>query len=567
MAPNRHRNRNNELTHLLEETAKTDSEYDKTSLMKRIKVSQPGYDQIGDIYMNSREKQEKDIHLWKSTALVAIVLLVGLCFAVGFGSGGHDSFDPDRWTSRAKCMFCDQSPPMVHDDRSYTFSIPILDDPDGLREDVVVTPVTITYDYELYDGQMLYTSPRAERIPNLEFDYAILEVSTVRNLHRDTLTPVSLDEVYLHHLNILPLNMIGAEVLSRDESLPHTRFPDGYAFHVRAEDTEYIRTNAHLLSNKNLSPVGGSLARARKECNECYYAPGKGAECTPETSGTFRCCGDSPSCIIGREDCRCATTSDEASEPNQKVPTKYRIEIDLLIARDIDKFQRIDNWNFAAPRCVVNLNGDAVFDAYPSDSYCGSSTTKMDFLVSGGGSLFHNVLENNKEPYQKTAISVVAPTGGVLVFGQSHLHTGGVNETLRLNGEVLCVSETLYGTDPDPATNARNEKNHLVQLSSCYDQIPEKGIRFERGDVFTTESVYYAGIDDPRFDGQDAAGEHRNVMSIFVVAVAFDGDSDYLTRNRTSSNLWNDFLPIADVPRAQRLGWNFGTPTRKQAGQ
>ena len=50
--------------------------------------------------------------------------------------------------------------------------------------------------------------------------------------------------------------------------------------------------NAHVLSNKNLQPIEGSLDLARKQCNECYYAPGKGDLCVPETNGTFACCGD-----------------------------------------------------------------------------------------------------------------------------------------------------------------------------------------------------------------------------------------------------------------------------------
>ena len=82
--------------------------------------------------------------------------------------------------------------------------------------------------------------------------------------------------------------MVGAEVLGRDEQDPIMLFPDGYALHIVSEN---VFTNAHLLSNKNLSPIHGSLARAHKECNECYYAPGKGSDCTLEVSGIFASCG------------------------------------------------------------------------------------------------------------------------------------------------------------------------------------------------------------------------------------------------------------------------------------
>eukprot|EP00536_Pseudo-nitzschia_multiseries_P006072 jgi/Psemu1/192313/e_gw1.125.75.1 len=588
-------------------------------------------------------KQEKGIrwyNKWKSTAfrrVVAIVLFllllaaaaVGTALFVGFGFGSGDagfSVKSKATTNRSRsrnCAFCDQSPPTLHEDKSYSISIPSIDsdsdnhnpgDNVGGEEvlataTVTVTPMTITYDYELYDGQILYTNPSEELIPNLDFDYAVLEVSAVRNLHRDTGTPVSLDEVYLHHVNILPINMIGAEVLSRgfgndndddnnnnnnNHDDPYIRYLEGHAFHVRAEETPHIRMNAHLLSNKNLAPIDGSIERARKECNECYYAPGKGSDCTPEVSGTFLCCGDSVACLAGGEDCACATTMTTTThaEKESTTTTRYRIEFDLLISRDIDRFRGIDQWNFAAPACVVNLNGDAIFDAYPPDNFCAKNNMPDSVsvrLVFGGGSLFHNIPEqpqppnnnnsnNTYNPYVKTSISIVAPTGGTIVFAQSHMHTGGVNATLRINGAVLCATTAQHGTNPDPATNARNEQNHLVRLSSCYDQIESsssgnrnrnRGVRFEAGDVFTTESVYYAGNDDPRLVGTMAAGEHKNVMSMFFVAVVFDGDSEEFlarTQNRTSSNLSNNFVPIVGLSRSQRDGLALGPKTKEKTG-
>ena len=113
-------------------------------------------------------------------------------------------------------------------------------------------------------------------MPNIDFDYSVLGMTTVRNLHRDTNEPVSLDEVYLHHLTISPFNMVGAEVLNRREDSPYMSFPHGYALHVTAEDGPFIVTNAHLLSSVDLAPVNENLPMARKHCNECYYALNKG---------------------------------------------------------------------------------------------------------------------------------------------------------------------------------------------------------------------------------------------------------------------------------------------------
>ena len=107
-----------------------------------------------------------------------------------------------------------------------------------------------------------------ERIPGLGFDHGVLAIAEVRHVHRDTGAPVSLDEVYLHHFNFLPLGMIGAEALSPMTPRPWIAFAPGYAFRM-GRDRPYS-INAHVLSGVDLKPIDGSLALARKHCNECY---------------------------------------------------------------------------------------------------------------------------------------------------------------------------------------------------------------------------------------------------------------------------------------------------------
>ena len=129
--------------------------------------------------------------------------------------------------------------------------------------------MTFTYNYELHNGQLLFTDPRSELIPNLPFDYAVLGLMSVQTINRETLENVSLDEVYVHHIVFPPLGMLGAEVLTADPLV----YPKGYGYHVIAKEKPNIVINAHLLSNKDLKPINGSLPLARKLCNECYYAP------------------------------------------------------------------------------------------------------------------------------------------------------------------------------------------------------------------------------------------------------------------------------------------------------
>merc|ERR1711907_784443 len=216
-----------------------------------------------------------------------------------------------------------------------------------------------------------------------------------------------------------------------------------------------------------------------------------------------------------------------------------------------------------------NVFGDSVLQDYAADNYCsklngpepkinrlglsGTPFAAAANLFSGGGSLFHQVpFKNSPIPehnYFRTELKVMAPASGKLLWMQSHLHTGGVNATFYKNGEILCSNDAIIGTDPNPATNARNEENHLVRITSCYDQLPLEGIQFEYGDVFEVETYYYAGIDDDRFSNPlQAAGEHKNAMSMFFTGVVFDGDSEFLTiPKRSSFDLWNDFVHVAGI--------------------
>ena len=107
-----------------------------------------------------------------------------------------------------------------------------------------------------------------DKIPGFDFEYAQLVLSNVRNIHRETKEPVSLDEVYFHHFSLYPFGMTGAELLTYSEEMPYMKFADGYGFIVRKDRDFHV--NAHLLSNVDLEPIDGSLALAKKECNECY---------------------------------------------------------------------------------------------------------------------------------------------------------------------------------------------------------------------------------------------------------------------------------------------------------
>jgi len=146
-------------------------------------------------------------------------------------------------------------------------------------------------------------------------------------------------------------------------------------------------------------------------------------------------------------------------------------------------------------------------------------------------------------------MNVIAPASGLIVYGVGHLHTGGVSASLHINGKEVCTTGTTYGTNSNERTNARNEQNHVIAIGSCYNTAiyNDGGVRFNEGDVITAQSIYNGSINDDRFVGHGAGGEHKNVMSYFSIGVIFDGNSDWLTEKRNTKALKNNFVSTAGL--------------------
>ncbi|KAL5549038.1 hypothetical protein UlMin_004269 [Ulmus minor] len=95
------------------------------------------------------------------------------------------------------------------------------------------------------------------------------------------------------------------------------------------------------------------------------------------------------------------------------------------------------------------------------------------------------------------------PTGGYVVYGVAHQHTGGMGSTLYgENGRVICSSLPIYGKGKE----AGNETGYLVGMSTCY---PKPGsVKILNGETLVLESNY------------SNAKTHTGVMGLFHIFVA-----------------------------------------------
>lgn len=102
-------------------------------------------------------------------------------------------------------------------------------------------------------------------------------------------------------------------------------------------------------------------------------------------------------------------------------------------------------------------------------------------------------------------VSLSMPTGGNVIYGVAHQHTGGIGSTLYgEDGRVLCSSIPTYGEGKE----AGNEEGYIVGMSTCY---PNPGsVKISDGETLVLESIY------------NRSQSHSGVMGLFYILVADD---------------------------------------------
>ncbi|GFZ17299.1 hypothetical protein Acr_26g0005690 [Actinidia rufa] len=100
-------------------------------------------------------------------------------------------------------------------------------------------------------------------------------------------------------------------------------------------------------------------------------------------------------------------------------------------------------------------------------------------------------------------VSLTMPTGGNVIYGVAHQHTGGIGSTLYgEDGRVICSSIPTYGE----GNEAGNEAGYIVGMSSCY---PHPGsLKISDGETLVLVSNYSSGR------------RHTGVMGLFYILVA-----------------------------------------------
>jgi hypothetical protein len=108
-----------------------------------------------------------------------------------------------------------------------------------------------------------------------------------------------------------------------------------------------------------------------------------------------------------------------------------------------------------------------------------------------------------------TSAGMTAPLGGPIIAAEGHLHDGGVNTTLFINGNTACTSTQLY--DSLPGFTDRSGGMHTTGSSGCEEIGP-----ITKGDQLHIEAAY--DLDKAHVLG----GPNDEIMAVMFLYVGLE---------------------------------------------
>ncbi|KAJ7957153.1 Stress up-regulated Nod 19 [Quillaja saponaria] len=243
--------------------------------------------------------------------------------------------------------------------------------------------------------------------------------------------------------------------------------PDGYE--------EKWLLNVHAIDTRGVEDKSG--------CTECrcdLYNVTKdelGQPLRPEYKGGLLCCYDGTQCRI----------REGFEGPRRSLYIRYTVKwVDwdkAVVPVKIYILDVTDNWKKSSASSGNSSEHDCKteYEVEPcsSDGMDGSGCTDV----------------------KKTSVPI--PSGGYVIYGAAHQHSGGIGSTLYgEDGRVICSSIPTYGEGKE----AGNEAGYIVGMSTCY---PQPGsVKINDGEVLTLESNY------------SSTKRHTGVMGLFYILLA-----------------------------------------------
>src|ERR1700760_4980606 len=97
---------------------------------------------------------------------------------------------------------------------------------------------------------------------------------------------------------------------------------------------------------------------------------------------------------------------------------------------------------------------------------------------------------------------------------EGHLHDGGLNVILKVNGKYACESKAVYGGKAGTTTATDGSKwTTIGTMTKCHDPIPVK-----RGDTLSVEANYNLAEHPPRQNAMGAMSDQMGFLFMYFAA-------------------------------------------------
>jgi hypothetical protein len=158
----------------------------------------------------------------------------------------------------------------------------------------------------------------------------------------------------------------------------------------------------------------------------------------------------------------------------------------------------------------------AEYEYVPGINADSSDSSVSLFSVNGCNNPDYHV-SKDKPQYNMTSANVPIPKDGFIINAKGHLHDGGTNIILKLNGQEVCNSKAKYDLDPRASESlAPNgmQWQVITEMTQCTTPTPVK-----KGDILQVVSLYDNKLHPPRMAADGMHGD-SDQMGVFFINFA-----------------------------------------------
>jgi hypothetical protein len=275
------------------------------------------------------------------------------------------------------------------------------------------------------------------------------------------------------------------------------RFPKGYG-NKRIAATGTCGANVHFIRTDDLATVWkgfndpmGDIGAATKNCIECGFAPGRAPECLPGQDGVLTCCQTGSRCPV--------------NHPEDHTAKVFHLVYNMSWTRDMAQVKQLTGGVLDVTNGLIEWNAEAEANNVTQHQKC----TDDECTVTG------TFVVGEQQYFGRNSICA-----GRMMNSYMHQHIGGINGTMAINGQEVCTSSAIYGTDPKNAPG--NEMGYVVNNTRCIDHDNlHNSVVLKKGDELTVTVNYDVNPASTRSHPMPG-GKHGGVMGLFFYTIECD---------------------------------------------